>query len=278
MLWIFMAASPVYTVLSGVVETTGGLLLLFRRTTTLGALISAGAMANVLLLNVFYDVNQKIRCIHYLLLALFLLAPHLPKLWRALVMNEATAAMQEPEISGNKWVRNTAACLPIVFGLLVFSVTGFRSMMRYEVQKQAEGVRGPYYGVWSVKTFAVADERKPLFSEKLNEEMHLAAGQDHWTRLVFDQGNAVYLQVAGSADDDMVQAKTDAKTGSLVLVDDGDRDWQCQLKFVRIDPDSLEMSGMVNGNGIKATLVRDNAQPYHLKDKIRWISDGDRQY
>src|SRR5262249_42174749 len=54
LLWNTMGASPLYQLFGGVVETVGALLLFFRRTALLGALIVAGAMANVLALNLGY--------------------------------------------------------------------------------------------------------------------------------------------------------------------------------------------------------------------------------
>src|SRR5579863_6336567 len=60
MLWTFMGSSAPYTIFSGVLETTGGLLLLFRRTTALGALIASAVLANIVALNFCYDVPVKL--------------------------------------------------------------------------------------------------------------------------------------------------------------------------------------------------------------------------
>jgi uncharacterized membrane protein YphA (DoxX/SURF4 family) len=46
-LWNFMGASVPYIIFTGVAETAGGLLLLFRRTATLGALVTFAVMLNV---------------------------------------------------------------------------------------------------------------------------------------------------------------------------------------------------------------------------------------
>lgn len=45
--WTFVGASPAYSVFGGVLELTGGFLLLWQRTTTLGALLLTSVMANV---------------------------------------------------------------------------------------------------------------------------------------------------------------------------------------------------------------------------------------
>jgi uncharacterized membrane protein YphA (DoxX/SURF4 family) len=86
-LWSFMGASLAYTVLAGIAEVLGGLLLLFRRTTTLGALVSFCALANVVALNFCYDVPVKLYSSNLLLMCIFLAAPDLGRLFRVLVLN-----------------------------------------------------------------------------------------------------------------------------------------------------------------------------------------------
>jgi hypothetical protein len=99
LLWLFMGFSPLYTSFTGVSEVIAGTLLLFRRTTTLGALLVAGIMANVLMLNVSYDVPVKLGAFHVLLAAVALFVPDLPRLLRFFVLNRPT----EPADLGPHW-------------------------------------------------------------------------------------------------------------------------------------------------------------------------------
>jgi uncharacterized membrane protein YphA (DoxX/SURF4 family) len=50
LLWIFLGSSAAYSAFTGVAEVLGGLLLFNRRTTTLGALVTFGALGHVLAL------------------------------------------------------------------------------------------------------------------------------------------------------------------------------------------------------------------------------------
>lgn len=90
-LWSFMAASRPYAVISGAVEVAAGALLLFRRTTTLGALVATGAMANVVALNYCYDVPVKLYSTNILLMAMFLLVPDVRRLADVMVFNRPAA-------------------------------------------------------------------------------------------------------------------------------------------------------------------------------------------
>ena len=81
-LWTFMGASAAYTRFCGMAEVTAGLLLLFRRTTTVGALVATGAMLNVAALNFCYDVPVKLYSVHLVLMSIFLLIPEAMALMR----------------------------------------------------------------------------------------------------------------------------------------------------------------------------------------------------
>ena len=88
-LWSFMGASLPYVIYSGCAEVLGGMLLLFRRTTTLGALVSFAVMLNVAVLNYCYDVPVKLYSTNLVLMAVFLLIPDLRRLFDIFVRNRA---------------------------------------------------------------------------------------------------------------------------------------------------------------------------------------------
>ncbi|MCD0161582.1 hypothetical protein IHN63_09715 [Deinococcus sp. 6YEL10] len=92
LLWRFMGASAGYQWLAGVAEVLPALLLLHRRTVTLGALMAAVTMTNVFALNLFYDVPVKLFSGHLLLIATLLLAMDARRL-RALLTGEAVPAV-----------------------------------------------------------------------------------------------------------------------------------------------------------------------------------------
>src|SRR5208282_313026 len=91
MLWTFMAASKPYTSFSGFAEVLAGVLLLVPQLTTLGALITIGVTANVFALNMSYDVPVKLGSLHYLLMAMFLVAPETQRLVNVFILNRPAA-------------------------------------------------------------------------------------------------------------------------------------------------------------------------------------------
>lgn len=81
LLWTFVGMNPVYEMVCGAIELSAAVLLFFRRTVLLGAILSAFVTSNVLLFNLFFDVPVKIYSAHLVLLACVLIAPDVPALW-----------------------------------------------------------------------------------------------------------------------------------------------------------------------------------------------------
>ncbi|QFP78557.1 hypothetical protein [Deinococcus sp. AJ005] len=95
LLWRSVAFSPLYEVMGGVAEAVAGTLLLFRRTSLPGALLGAGVLAYVFLLNLSFDVPVKLYSLHLLLFSLLTLTPFLPRL-SALLLNSRVEPIHFP--------------------------------------------------------------------------------------------------------------------------------------------------------------------------------------
>ena len=87
--WLFIGYSVPYQFFSGAMETTAGLLLLYRRTVTAGLFAATGAFMNVVMINLAYDVPVKLYASHLLFSCLFLLALDSRRLIGFLVLNQA---------------------------------------------------------------------------------------------------------------------------------------------------------------------------------------------
>jgi hypothetical protein len=109
-LWSFMGASIPYVIFSGTCEVAGGALVLFRRTTLLGALVSTAVMVNVVALNFFYDVPVKLYSTHILLMAILLVTPDLGRLFNFLSSTAPsrapTSKASDSPTAGRAWERS----------------------------------------------------------------------------------------------------------------------------------------------------------------------------
>lgn len=88
LLWNFMAYSRKYTVATGLIQLFAGILLLFRKTSILGALLSIIVFTQVVLLNFFYAVPVKFFSSVLLLLSVFLILPSAKNLFNLFIKNK----------------------------------------------------------------------------------------------------------------------------------------------------------------------------------------------
>jgi hypothetical protein len=154
LLWTFMGASTPYTIFAGMAEATAGLLLLFRRTTALGALLAVGVLSNIVALNFCYDVPVKLYSSHLLAMALFLLIPELGALWGFFVLHR----MSRPE---GAWLppfrrlrlRRAVVALQafVIASVLYNNIWGDYKRTR---QYAAFYKHPSLYGVWDVDSFS----------------------------------------------------------------------------------------------------------------------------
>jgi len=92
LLWTFMGFSKAYGFFGGLMEIIPALLLYFRRTALLGALMLIAVLSNVVMLNFCFDVPVKMYSLHLLIMASLIALPDLQRLWHFFLENAPTAA------------------------------------------------------------------------------------------------------------------------------------------------------------------------------------------
>lgn len=91
LLWTFIGQSAAYSAYTGGLEMLAGSLLLFRRTTAIGALLAAMILFNVLVLNLCYDVPVELYSATLFFLAAVLAAPGFMRVLGALMQTRSAA-------------------------------------------------------------------------------------------------------------------------------------------------------------------------------------------
>src|SRR4029077_19764906 len=96
-----IGSSYTYTVVAGIFEILPAVLLLFRRTRIIGAIIATAVMTNVVLINFGFDISVKLFSCFLLLLCVIVASPGLKKLFDLFIANRpvgisAPGAVQIP--------------------------------------------------------------------------------------------------------------------------------------------------------------------------------------
>ncbi len=122
--WYFIGYSTPYQFFSGAVEVVAGLLLLFRRTSTLGAFVAASVFLNVMMMNLCYDIPVKLFSIHLFLFSNLLLIGDVKRLLAFFVFNKPTMPATR-RVLPKKWMRTTQIALKVAFVVLFLALPLF---------------------------------------------------------------------------------------------------------------------------------------------------------
>lgn len=131
--WAFMGASRPYTIFAGLGEILGASLLIWRRTATLGALVTLGVMTNIVMLNYCYDVPVKLYSTHLLAMAALIAVPDVRRLLRVFLWNRTAAPFETISIWDGailRWARRLLKTAVIVFAFAL--PLGERATQIYE--------------------------------------------------------------------------------------------------------------------------------------------------
>jgi hypothetical protein len=150
--WAFMGSSPAFQVFTGILEVLAALLLFFRRTVMLGALLAVIVLGGVVAFNFCYDIPVKINSTNYLLIAIFLLLNARKNLVNLFFNHKETTPETTIQLFIGKTQRIIATIIKysyITFLLLV-STTEAYSFYFDEVKRRSQH---PLYGVYDVRYF-----------------------------------------------------------------------------------------------------------------------------
>ena len=159
-------------------------MLLFRRTTTLGALVSIAVLGNVAMLNYCYDVPVKLYSSHLLFMAIVLLAKDARRLLAVLLTNQPTT----PTVLRRPLPMWFLVPIQIVKLALAGWIIWTAAAPNYEAYRQRGSNPPAFAGIWETTEFSlVAAEGKAV------------APNEHWHHVVvqrYDPKQPTYVTVS----------------------------------------------------------------------------------
>ncbi len=193
--WSVYGLSPAFVMTLGWTEVVTGLLLLFRRTAFLGAVLALGVTANIALLDVSFNVPVKLYSLSLLAMAAVLLAPECGLLVRLFLKQQPVMASAswspQPSQQSGRWALLGAEMLIAVLACWHLS-TGAWSVWRMK----AAGLRHPatITGEWNLDggpTGVVGGNDSPIvaiYFDPDSDAMLRASDGSLWrTRAIYDR-------------------------------------------------------------------------------------------
>ncbi len=186
LLWSSIGISPAYVIFAGCAELAGGVLLIFPRTVTLGALVCLADMIQVFVLNMTYDVPVKLLSFHLILLSLLLLAPNRSRLFNFFLRNQLAGLLLTSgplfrSVRANRIVR---VVLAVLWSWMI-------AANLWDVRRGWHEVGGgrpnsALAGIWEIEQLTVDGQPQPL----------LVTNASLWRRITFDYPSWVHVQCA----------------------------------------------------------------------------------
>lgn len=262
--WFFIGYSTPYQFFSGLVEVVAGLLLLFRRTSTLGAFVAASVFLNVMIMNLCYDIPVKLFSIHLFGLSNFLLIGDAKRLLNFFVFNKPTQPAPRLTLS-NKRLRIARMALKTAF-VILFLIRPFYNMYDSTTGSNGSPVPGKLTtGFFEVEQFraGVADSLrwKDVIFEKTNTGSIQTA--DTLLRQRYRRGYFSYS--LDSAKSTIAFKKFAADTNALFT-----------LQYAMPDTNHILLRGKIRTDSVVIGLRRQNRHFQLAERQFHWLSEANR--
>jgi uncharacterized membrane protein YphA (DoxX/SURF4 family) len=261
-LWYSIGASPAYETFAGCAEMLGGILLIFPRTTMIGALVSLADLIQIFMLNMTYDVPVKLFSFHLLLMALFLLAPEFERLADFFLRNRTVGPSTQGELFCTRRANRIALAAQIILGIWVIGNSAYNGWDGWHTYGGGRP-KSPLYGIWNVSELSIDGQlRSPLLTD-----------YDRWHRAVFDAPDRVAFQ---RMDDTFARygAAINANGKTIALTKDNDKNWKANFTFQRVGENELVLDGNMDSHKIHMQLELVDLNKFLLVSRgFHWIQE-----
>ena len=252
--WTAMGHAPSYAVFAGLLEAAAGILLLFRRTVTLGALLAAGLMANVAVVNYAYAVGVFFLSLQLLGAASLLILLDGRRLWAF------AAGKAAPELSENSAPKAMRWGFGLVMALALCgsAFDGWRAW-----RTQAAHRAAPLAGAYELESLSVDGHDRPL----------LMTDASCWRRVwVADLAPVLFIYTMDGPAHGF-RMKLDPVAGRMVL-DGPSIKGPSTLHYSTPDADHLVLEGRLGAQDISARLKKVDTERMPLSSEtFHWIPD-----
>ena len=263
LLWKFMGYSKSYQTFTGVGEVLAGLLLLFRRTTTLGALVSIALLSNVVMMNWSYDIPVKVNSMHLLFMATFLLITDAKRTVNFFILNKPVLPVERRVLFTKKWIRVTSLILKLFFVFYLIYVP-FKQYSGYNKDWHSDK-KPPLYGIYNIEIFVVNnDTLPPLTTDSIRWRRMIVEYPGMWANIQLMNENLKTYDI-----------KTDTIKKTAIISSGKDSLDKFIFRFNQPAKDILTFKGQWKEDSVFIQMKKVDINQFRLVQwKPRWIYRG----
>lgn len=271
--WLFIGYSGPYQIFSGIMETLAGLLLLNRKTVTLGLITSTGVFMHVFVLNLAYDIPVKLFSGHLLLFSIYLLSYEIPRLIDFFILNRVSEpARSFNKVFANKWLRYGRIVAKLAFIYLAFAQPLYDNYERHQqVYSQAES-KPIKSGLYDIDLYVLngKDTVPPLTTDTLRWkniafEKNGFGSVDAKEALFFPRYSRSYFNF-----------KADTTKELLNFVQFRDTVPLLSMKYKISDDNTVQLWTLYKGDSLYMHLKRSKHHFQLTERQFHWLSEANR--
>lgn len=261
--WTFMGYSKAYNYFTGSAEVLGGLLLLFRRTTALGSILTLIVMTNVAMMNYCFDIPVKLLSTHMVVMCLFILAPNFQRFYAFFILHRtAIIPLPQSPVFKKKYLNIAHMVFKYIF-IAGFFASGIFIGIQAQKQDGADVHNPSLYGIYNTEFFVRnEDTLPPLLTDNIR-----------WRRLIVEKyGNATIQTMADSFSH--YKFATDTLKRRFEVKSYGDDAEKYTFNYSIPGKDRLMVRGNWQGDHITVVFRKYDIEQFRLVNRgFHWINE-----
>jgi hypothetical protein len=259
--WTYMGFSKGFNVFVGLLEVLGGLLLIPRRTQTLGSFIVIGVMTQVAVMNFCYDIPVKLFSIHLILMAFVIfITDH--RFLDVFIKNKAVKVYNYHHPNKNPEYHKIIFWIKSI-GLLI--IIGFISFNFYttESHRGNDRKKPSLYGIWEASYFIKnGDTIPPLITDNFR-----------WRYLIVDLKDKAIVKTMDDVKHQYVFI-TDSTSQKVIMHTKDSESEDYNFNYKNPNPEFLTLDGIIESDTLNITFVRKDHKKFNLNARgFSWINE-----
>ncbi|WP_346318458.1 DoxX family protein [Chitinophaga sp. YIM B06452] len=259
--WSYVGYSKAFSAFTGWAEVVAGLFLLFRRTTLLGAVLSAFVTVNIVAINFCFDVPVKLFSSFLLLVSLFLMAPDVKRLANLFILNKPVQPKVFRTYVHKRWMRVSAVVLKSLFIIFILysQIEGSMGGMKRYGDDRA---KPPLFGIYNTELLVRNHDTVPP----------LMTDTTRWRQLIIQfERNAQVKLMNDSLKYLNFRVDTSLKTATVFSREDTTRK---SVLHYTADSAYLTLTGVLNNDSVMYRFRKFDHRSFRLLSRgFRWVNE-----
>lgn len=270
--WMFMGYSEVYQTFAGTSELVVALLLIFKPTRTIGALLGTGVFFNVFMMNLGYDIPVKLFSLQLTICCLYLVSLRSKQLYNFFILNKLTElAPHDHNLYNQRWKKISKLVLKFGFFILLLIYPAYQTVEEYTAKIVVKKQEIPV-GVYAIKKFI------------RNQDTIRAQLQDSlaWKDVIFDNSEAGSINTCDTTFRHRYHRgyfiyELNAKKDSITFSKGGfEPRLLFTLHYSQLKPGHILLDGLIDEDTVQLELLRTDKHFQLTERQFHWISERNR--